>query len=295
MKNFVIIGASGYIAPRHMKAIKDTGNNLIAVYDPYDGIGIIDSYFPDSQYFSEFERLDRYIDKLIRSDINVDYLVVCSPNYLHDSHIRYGLRIGANVICEKPIVLNTHNFDTLNQLSKDYSKKIHPILQLRLHKSIINLRETILKSQKDNFTVNLNYITSRGSWYNHSWKGDVNKSGGIVTNIGIHFFDILIWIFGDIKSYNQSYSDDKCCKGELVLKRAKVDWFLSINKEDLPHIAIEHGKTTFREISIDGEKLEFSDGFTELHTTSYHKILNNEGFTLDDAFKSIKLVSDLRK
>lgn len=294
MKNFVIIGASGYIAPRHMRAIKESGNNLLAVYDPYDGIGFIDSYFPDSHYFSEFERLDRFIDKVKRDSIFIDYIVVCSPNYLHDSHIRYGLRIGANVICEKPIVLNPHNLLSLKQLSEEYSKKIFPILQLRLHKSILNLKETVVKSPKNKFDINLNYITSRGKWYKHSWKGDINKSGGIATNIGIHFFDMLIWIFGDVKSYDQIYSDDKSCKGNLVLDRANVNWFLSIKSEDLPKISIEKGKTTFREISIDGEKLEFSDGFEELHTASYNKILNNEGFSLDDAYKSIKLVSDLR-
>ena len=223
MKNFVLIGASGYIAPRHMKAIKETGNNLIAAFDPYDGIGIMDSFFPDASFFTEFERFDRYLDMIKRTGQQIDYVCICSPNYLHDAHIRFGLKLGCDVICEKPIVLNPWNIDSLIQVEKETSNKVHAILQLRLHPSIISLRNKIIKSSNDKiFNVNLKYITSRGKWYHHSWKGDYDKSGGILSNIGIHFFDMLIWIFGDVIDVKKEFEDKSTAKGVIVLEKAKV-------------------------------------------------------------------------
>lgn len=295
MKNFALIGAGGYIAPRHMKAVKDTGNNLIAALDKHDSVGILDSYFPEAEFFVEFERFDRHIEKLRRLGTQTDYVAVCSPNYLHDAHIRFGLRIGANVICEKPLVLNPWNIDGLKEIEKETGKKISTILQLRLHPAIIALREKIQKnSSGKKYEIDLRYITSRGHWYHISWKGDPQKSGGIATNIGIHFFDMLIWIFGDVKINEVHQHTAETASGKLELERANVNWFLSIDANTLPDEIKQSGKRTFRSLTIDGEAFEFSEGFTELHTRSYEEILKGNGFPVEEARKSIELVHAIR-
>jgi len=295
MKNFALIGAGGYIAPRHMKAIKDTGNNLIAALDRHDSVGILDSYFPEANFFTEFERFDRHLEKLKRQDIRTDYVSICSPNYLHDAHIRFGLRIGANAICEKPLVLNPWNIDALEEIENETGKKVYTILQLRLHPAIIKLKEKIdATAPGKKFEVNLQYITSRGSWYHTSWKGDIQKSGGIATNIGVHFFDMLMWIFGDVKENKVSRHDDDTAAGTLELERANVNWMLSINEKMLPQDVRAAGKRTYRLLNIDGEEFEFSDGFTELHTLSYSNILSGKGFQLAETRRAIQLVHDIR-
>ena len=295
MKNFALIGAGGYIAPRHMKAIKDTGNNLIAALDKHDSVGILDSYFPEAEFFVEFERFDRHIEKLRRLGTHTDYVAVCSPNYLHDAHIRFGLRIGANVICEKPLVLNPWNIDGLTEIEKETGKKIFTILQFRLHPAIIALREKIQKnSSGKKYEVDLRYITSRGHWYHISWKGDPQKSGGIATNIGIHFFDMLIWIFGDVKINEVHQHTAETASGKLELERANVNWFLSIDANTLPDEVKQAGKRTFRSLTIDNEAFEFSEGFTELHTRSYEEILKGNGFPIEETRKSIELVHAIR-
>jgi len=295
MKNFALIGAAGYIAPRHMKAIKDTGNKLIAALDKNDSVGILDSYFPEADFFIEFERFDRHIEKLRRKGINTDFVSVCSPNYLHDSHIRFGLRVGANVICEKPIVLNPWNIDALAEIEKETGNKIFTILQLRLHPAIIKLKEKIAAEPKDKtHIVELDYITSRGHWYYTSWKGDIQKSGGIATNIGVHFFDMLMWIFGDVKGNIVIEHTKDTASGTLELQKATVKWRLSIDTAQLPAEAIAGGKRTYRALNIDGESFEFSDGFTELHTKSYEQILAGNGFPLLETRKSIELVHTIR-
>jgi UDP-N-acetyl-2-amino-2-deoxyglucuronate dehydrogenase len=296
MKNFAIIGVGGYIAPRHLKAIKDTGNSLIAALDKNDSVGILDSYFPEADFFTEFERFDRHLDKLKRKGVRIDYLTVCSPNYLHDAHIRFGLRIGADVICEKPLVLNPWNVDGLMEIEKETGKKIFTILQLRLHPAIIELREKVQKAPAGKkFDIDLKYITSRGHWYHVSWKGDIQKSGGIATNIGIHFFDMLLWIFGDVRSNKVSQHTDGTASGHLELERADVNWFLSIDANSLPAEAKKAGKRTFRSMTIDGNEFEFSEGFTELHTKSYEEILKGNGFPISEARKSIAVVHEIRK
>ncbi|HYM94893.1 MAG TPA: Gfo/Idh/MocA family oxidoreductase [Chitinophagaceae bacterium] len=295
MKNFALIGAGGYIAPRHMKAIKETGNNLIAALDKNDSVGILDSYFPEADFFTEFERFDRHLEKLKRQGTHIDYVTICSPNYLHDAHIRFGLRIGADVICEKPLVLNPWNADALMEIEKETGKKVYTILQLRLHPAIIALKEKIAKGPKEKkYKIDLRYITSRGHWYNVSWKGDIQKSGGIATNIGIHFFDMLLWIFGDVKINDVLKHDKNAAAGKLVLDKAEVNWFLSIDARDLPKGIAETGKRIFRSITIDGKEFEFSDGFTELHTRSYEEILKGNGFPIQETRKSIELVHDIR-
>jgi UDP-N-acetyl-2-amino-2-deoxyglucuronate dehydrogenase len=278
-----------------MKAIKDTGNHLIAAYDPFDSVGVMDSYFPDSDFFVEFERFDRHIDKFKRSGANLDYVSVCSPNYLHDSHIRFGLRNNASVICEKPIVLNPWNIDALEDLEKETGKHIYNILQLRLHPSVIALKEKVEKASNDKvWDVDLTYITSRGNWYYTSWKGDIAKSGGIATNIGVHFFDMLMWIFGDVKSNTVHLHNHDRASGVLALARANVKWFLSINYEAIPKQIKEKGLRTYRSLQIEEEEFEFSGGFTELHTMSYHHILNDNGFRISEARKAIELVHEIR-
>ena len=295
MKNFILIGAAGYIAPRHMKAIKETGNNLIAAYDPYDGVGIMDSYFPDTHFFTEFERFDRHIEKLKRSGTKIDYVSICSPNYLHDSHIRYGLRIGADVICEKPLVLNPWNVDALIELEEEYDNKVHTILQLRHHKAILDLKDKIVNGPADKvYDIDLKYITSRGNWYYASWKGDESKSGGIASNIGVHFFDMLQWIFGPMQSFSVNEKTKETNSGTLQLKQANVNWYLSIDSKNLPEQVKQNGLATFRTLSIEGELIEFSKGFTDLHTVSYQKILDGLGYGLKDALNSIEIVSKIR-
>lgn len=295
MKNFVLIGAAGYIAPRHMKAIKETGNKLIAAYDPYDGIGIMDSYFPQASFFTEFERFDRHIEKLKRGGTKVDYVSICSPNYLHDSHIRYGLRIGADVICEKPLVLNPWNVDALVELEEEYPNKVNTILQLRHHEAILALKNKIDNGSKEKiYDIDLTYITSRGNWYYTSWKGDESKSGGIATNIGVHFFDMLQWIFGPMQDFSLHTKTYETNAGTLTFQQAKVNWYLSINPDNLPESAKKKGIPTFRTLSIAGEEIEFSKGFTDLHTVSYQKILQGFGYGLKDAKNSIEIVSKIR-
>jgi UDP-N-acetyl-2-amino-2-deoxyglucuronate dehydrogenase len=295
--NFALIGAAGYIAPRHMRAIKETGNTLIAALDPFDSVGIIDSFFPDAQFFTEPERFDRHLDKLRRKgEQKVDYVSICSPNYLHDAHIRMALRNDSHAICEKPLVLNPWNIDALQEIEKETGKHIYTILQLRHHPAIIELKEKVeqAKSQQKIYDINLQYITSRGAWYHHSWKGKKEKSGGIATNIGIHFFDMLTWIFGDcIENTVEKYEADHAA-GKLILKNAQVNWFMSINSNHLPNGAKAAGKTTYRSITVDGEEIEFSGGFTDLHTQSYAHILNGEGFGIEEARASIQIVHDIR-
>ncbi len=295
MKNFAIVGAGGYIAPRHMKAIKDTGNNLIAALDKHDSVGIMDSYFPDADFFTEFERFDRHLEKLKRLGNKTDFVSVCSPNYLHDAHIRFGLRIGASVICEKPVVLNPWNIEALMEIEKETGGEVFTILQLRLHPAIIALKEKIAAAPADKkHTVNLQYITSRGHWYHTSWKGDIEKSGGIATNIGVHFFDMLLWVFGAVKENKVTEHTSQTASGQLELERANVNWMLSIDANTLPDEAKAAGKRTFRTLTIDGEGFEFSDGFTELHTKSYEEILNGNGFRIKETKAAIELVHQIR-
>ena len=295
MKSFALIGAAGYIAPRHMEAIKSTGNQLVAAFDPYDGVGMIDSFFPDADFFVEFERFDRHLDKLCRNRKKVDFVSVCSPNYLHDSHIRFGLRNEANVICEKPMVLNPWNVEGLEKIENESGKRVYPILQLRLHPNIIALKNKIDSGPPDEiYDIDLTYCTSRGNWYYTSWKGDEAKSGGIATNIGIHFFDMLSWIFGKVKQNEVHINTHDRAAGYLEFDKAKVRWFLSINANTLPLEAKKQGKRTYRSIQIDGEELEFSDGFGQLHNLSYQEILEGRGFSIADAKPAIEIVHNIR-
>lgn len=295
MKDFALIGAAGYIAPRHLKAIKNTGNNLSTAYDPFDSVGIMDSYFPAADFFVEFERFDRHIDKLKRKDHPIDFVSVCSPNYLHDSHIRFGLRNNADVICEKPIVLNPWNIDALEEIEKESGKHIFSILQLRLHPAIIALKEKVMNGPQGKiYDVDLTYLTSRGHWYYTSWKGDISKSGGIATNIGVHFYDMLTWIFGPVKSNTVHVHTHDRAAGYLELEKARVRWFLSISYDTIPEEIKGQGKRTYRSIQIGGEELEFSDGFTDLHTDSYKAILSGNGFRIGETKQAIQIVHDIR-
>lgn len=295
MKNFALIGAAGYVAPRHLRAIKDTGNQLIAALDKFDSVGVMDSYFPKADFFVEFERFDRHIEKLKRAGTHLDYVSICTPNYLHDSHIRMALRRGADAICEKPLVLNPWNIDALIDIEKESGQKTNTILQLRLHPSIIALKQKVASENKrGKYDIDLTYITSRGNWYDISWKGDQSKSGGIATNIGVHFYDMLSWIFGDVQENIVHLKEKDKSAGYLEFKNARVRWFLSINENDLPKDVKEKGQRTFRSITIDNEELEFSAGFTDLHTISYQEILKGNGFGLKESEKSIKIVHDIR-
>lgn len=294
--NFALIGAAGYIAPRHMRAIKETGNNLVAALDPFDSVGIIDSFFPNADFFIETERFDRHLDKLRRSGTDkIDYVSICSPNYLHDAHIRLALRNSAHAICEKPLLLNPWNLQGLEDIEKETGKNIYNILQLRHHPSIIKLKEKFDAMPDDKVhDVELTYITSRGKWYYYSWKGDIKKSGGVVTNIGIHFFDMLSWIFGKVESSTVHIAEENKAAGLLHLKKANVKWFLSLDSKDLPRKAIQEKKPTFRSISIDSEEIEFSGGFTDLHTVSYKEILEGKGYGIKDASNSIEIAHMIR-
>jgi UDP-N-acetyl-2-amino-2-deoxyglucuronate dehydrogenase len=295
MKQFALIGIAGFVAPRHLKAIKETGNSLIAALDKFDQVGIIDSYFPNADFFTEFERFDRHLDKLKRQHTNIDFVSICTPNYLHDAHIRFALRHGADAICEKPLVLNPWNIDGLKEMEGETGRRVYTILQLRLHPSIIALREKIRSGPREKiYDVDLSYITSRGNWYHFSWKGDPSKSGGVATNIGIHFFDMLAWIFGPLKKNEVHALDSRYAAGYLELEQARVRWFLSIDYDHTPEAAKKAGKRTFRSITIEGEEIEFSEGFTDLHTESYKHILAGHGFGLDDARTSIQIVHDIR-
>lgn len=297
MKKFALIGAAGYIAPRHMQAIKTTGNDLVAAYDPNDSVGIIDSHFPTAHFFTEFERFDRYVDKIHRqSPINrIEYMSICSPNYLHDSHMRFALRSGADAICEKPLVLNPWNIDGLLDIEKDTGRKVNTILQLRVHPAIIALKEKVQSEAKDKkYEVDLTYITSRGKWYLQSWKGDIKKSGGIATNIGVHFFDMLHFVFGKLQDNIVHHVSDTKAAGYLEYENARVRWFLSVDVEDVPVEVQAKGQRTFRSITVDGEEIEFSGGFTDLHNRSYEEILAGRGFGLEENRTAIKTVSFIR-
>lgn len=290
--NFALIGAGGFVAPRHLRAIRDNDQKLLAILDPNDSVGIIDSYFPDASFFTEFERFDRHCEKLRRQgeDKRIEYVSICSPNYLHDAHIRFALRADANAICEKPLVLNPWNADALKSLEKETGREVYTILQLRLHPSIIALKKKIeAEKSKKKYDIVLTYITPRGKWYHYSWKGDMLKSGGIATNIGIHFFDMLTWIFGKAKSNILHYYKEDKAGGVVELENANVKWFLSIDKNDL-----KEGDKTFRSITMNGEEMEFSEGFTDLHTNSYTEILKGNGFRIDEAMPSIEAVYEIR-
>ena len=295
MKNFALLGAAGYIAPRHFKAIKETNNLLIAVLDKFDSVGVLDSYFPNADFFTEFERFDRHIEKLKRNYTKLDYVSICTPNYLHDSHIRMALRRGADAICEKPLVLNPWNLDALAKMEKESGQRVWNILQLRLHESIIELKKKVNTAPKDKiFDIDLTYLTSRGNWYYTSWKGDVSKSGGVASNIGVHFYDMLSWIFGAVKkNVTHVHTHDRAA-GYLEFEKARVRWFLSINYDVLPNDIKAKGQRTYRSITIEGEELEFSGGFTDLHTKVYQGVLDGEGYGLDDARQAIEIVHDIR-
>jgi UDP-N-acetyl-2-amino-2-deoxyglucuronate dehydrogenase len=296
MKNFALTGLAGYIAPRHLKAIKDTGNRLVAAVDPHDSVGIIDSYFPEASFFTEVERFDRHLEKIRREKEGqaVDYMTICSPNHLHDAHIRLAMRVGADAICEKPLVLNPWNLDVLQELEEEYGQRVWTILQLRVHPSLIELKKRIEaeKSEKRH-KIRLTYITSRGTWYHYSWKGDQEQSGGIGTNIGIHFFDMLMWLFGPAQTTELYVREPNRMGGYIELPNADVEWFLSLEPEDIPNRADEDQRT-FRTISVDGEEIEFSGGFTDLHTKVYEETLKGNGFGIEDARPSIELVHKLR-
>jgi UDP-N-acetyl-2-amino-2-deoxyglucuronate dehydrogenase len=297
MKNFALIGAAGYIAPRHMQAIKATGNDLVAALDPNDSVGIIDSHFPNAEFFTEFERFDRHLDKARRagSGKQVEYVSICSPNYLHDSHMRFALRSGADAICEKPLVLNPWNIDGLLDIEKDTGRKVNTILQLRVHPSIVALREKVQGQKRDTkHEVDLTYITSRGHWYLQSWKGDLKKSGGIATNIGVHFFDMLHFIFGDLQQNIVHHSADTKAGGYLEYENARLRWFLSVDVEDVPEAIRAKGQRTYRSITVDGEEIEFSGGFTDLHNRSYEEILAGRGFGLEENRTAIATVAAIR-
>lgn len=307
MKNFAITGVAGYIAPRHLKAIKDTGNILIAATDPHDSVGVLDRYFPNVPFFTEFERFDRHLEKLRRKDgkmerwndenNKIDYLSICSPNHLHDAHIRLALRLGTDAICEKPLVLNPWNLDVLQELENESGKKVYTILQLRVHPALVELKSKLeIQHQVSGIKhqIELTYITSRGPWYKFSWKGDPHKSGGVATNIGIHFFDLLMWYFGKVERNEVHLSSEDKMSGYIELEHANVKWFLSIDKNDLPNEMKLNGRATYRSIKIDGKEIEFTDGFTELHTEVYKRTLNGNGFTIADARASIEFVQGLR-
>lgn len=294
-KNFALIGVAGYIAVRHVRAIRETGNNLVASLDRFDSVGFIDSYFPEADFFIEFERFDRHIAKLNRQGTSVQFVSICSPNYLHDSHIRFAMRNGADAICEKPLVLNPWNIDALGDYEKETGKKVWNILQLRLHPSIIELREEVNNGPADKiYDVDLSYITSRGNWYHYSWKGDEEKSGGIATNIGVHFFDMLTWIFGGVKQNVVHLLEKDKAAGYLELEKARVRWFLSIDYNDIPKEIKKNNQRTYRSITMDGKEIEFSGGFTDLHTISYEKILEGKGFGLEAGRSAIQTVYNIR-
>lgn len=295
MKKFALIGAAGYIAPRHLKAIKDTGNHLVVAMDINDSVGIMDSHFPEAEFFTEFEAFEAFVEDRAMNGEKLDYISICSPNYLHAPHIKYALKNGIDVICEKPLVLSTTDLDSLAEYEKKYKAKINSILQLRLHPSIIALQEKVMSAPKDKiFDVDLTYLTSRGKWYLKSWKGVDEKSGGVATNIGVHFYDMLHFIFGEVTHNEVHYRDEKTASGYLEYERARVKWFLSIDSKNLPENAVQGEKLTYRSITIEGDELEFSGGFTDLHTQSYQRILAGEGYGVEENRMAIKTVEDIR-
>lgn len=292
---FALIGVAGYIAIRHVRAIKETNNELVAALDLFDSVGFLDSYFPATDFFTEYERFDRHIDKLKREDKKVDYISICTPNYLHDAHIRFALKQGAHAICEKPLVLNPWNIDGLQEIEQETGKKINNILQLRLHPALKELKRKIDEGPEDKiYDVDLAYLTSRGSWYHYSWKGNDDKSGGIATNIGIHFYDMLTWIFGDVKESIVHEYSEKRAAGFLHLEKARVRWILSVDENDLPDYVLRKGQRTYRSITVNDEEVEFSKGFTDLHTLSYIEILKGNGFGTEDSRRSIEIVHEIR-
>ncbi len=299
MLDFALIGAAGFVAPRHMRAIADTGNRLVAAFDPRDSVGVIDSHFPEAHFFVEFERFDRHVDKLRRRGTPVRYVSVCSPNYLHDSHIRFGLRSGADVICEKPLVLNPWNVDALAELERETGRRVYNVLQLRLHPTIVKLREEVAErvaaAPGKKLDVELTYITSRGRWYHVSWKGEESKSGGIATNIGIHFFDMLAWVFGAPRAMELHHQSPETAAGAMELEHARVRWLLSVDAKALPEEAIARKQRTWRSVRVDEREVEFSEGFTDLHTLTYRDILAGGGFGLGEARTAVQIVHDLRE
>lgn len=297
MKNFAVTGVGGYIAPRHLRAIRDTGNRLVAAVDPKDSVGVLDQFSFDVRFFTEVERFDRHLEKLRRGaeGDRVHYLTVCSPNYLHDAHCRLGLRVGADVICEKPLVINPWNLDLLRELEAETGRRIYTVLQLRTHAKLIALRERLRAERPGKaHDVVLTYVTARGAWYDVSWKGSIEKSGGIPTNIGIHFFDLLVWLFGDVESQEVHLKQPRRMAGAIALERARVRWFLSVDARDLPFSPEPGGRATFRSITVDGEEVEFSEGFSDLHTVVYREVLAGRGFGLDDVRPSIDLAHRMR-
>jgi UDP-N-acetyl-2-amino-2-deoxyglucuronate dehydrogenase len=296
-KNIAITGVAGYIAPRHLRAIRETGNRLIAAVDPKDSVGMLDQFGFDVRFFTEFERFDRYLEKLRRGPVDqrVHYLSICAPNYLHDAHCRLGLRVGADVICEKPLVISPWNLDALQELEQETGKQIYSIMQLRLHPKLLALRERLQQTRPDHkYEVCLTYVTARGGWYHVSWKGSGEKSGGLACNIGIHFFDLLIWLFGAVAGYRVYHVNPQRMAGFLELERARVKWFLSVDPVDLP-FPVEPGKrTTYRSITIDDTEIEFTEGFTDLHTRAYEEIFAGRGFGIEEARPSIDLAYRLR-
>jgi UDP-N-acetyl-2-amino-2-deoxyglucuronate dehydrogenase len=296
MKNFALTGAAGYIAPRHLRAIRDTGNRLVAACDPHDAVGILDSFFPDTAYFRDYERFDRHLELLRRrpESERVHLVSVCSPNHLHDAHVRHALRIGADALCEKPLVLNPWNLDALQDLERESGRTVSTVLQLRVHPALVELKRKLAARGSRRARVVLSYVTSRGTWYRYSWKGDSEKSGGLATNIGIHFFDLLMWLFGPSRREEVTINEPRRVSGILDLARADVLWFLSIDRSDLPFDAVPGGKSTFRSIAIDGEEVEFTDGFTDLHTRVYEETLAGRGFGIEDARPSVELAHRLR-
>ena len=295
MKNFAVTGVAGYIAPRHLKAITDTGNRIVAALDPHDAVGLLDRYSFETRFFTEFERFDRHLEKLRRgsSDQRIDYLSICAPNYLHDAHARLALRLGADAICEKPLVINPRNLDALEDLERETGRRVYTVLQLRLHPALIALKEK-LKADARHHEVTLSYITSRGRWYDVSWKGSLDRSGGVATNIGIHFFDLLIWLFGSVRDSEVHLSESGRMGGQIELERASIRWFLSTDRNDLPASATAASRTTFRSITVDGEEIEFTDGFTDLHTRVYEEVLAGRGFGIADARPSVELAARIR-
>lgn len=297
MSNFALIGAGGFVAPRHMKAIRETGNQLVAAVDPHDAVGVLDSYAPKARFFTEIERFDRHLEKLRRrsEDERVHYVSVCSPNYLHDAHVRLALRVRANAICEKPLVINPWNLQPLAELEEETGCKVNTILQLRLHSAITTLEAQVRAESPDTkHEIELTYVTRRGPWYHTSWKGTEDRSGGVVTNIGIHFFDVLLWLFGSAQRNEVHVRHPARMSGTLELERARVRWFLSVSEEDLPESTRAAGRHAFRSMKIDGSEVDFSEGFTDLHTKQYEEILAGRGFGIADARPSIELVHAIR-
>ena len=296
MTNFAITGVAGYVAPRHLKAIKETGNQLLAAVDLFDSVGVLDSFFPDCAFFTEFERFDRHLEKLKRKSDSerIHFLSICSPNYLHDAHIRTALRCRADALCEKPLVLNPWNLDALKDLEEETGQRVWTLLQLRVHPTLVALKERLDSEKYEKHQVQLTYVTARGQWYFRSWKGIQEKSGGVATNIGVHFFDMLTWLFGDVEKQETHVSDDRTCSGVLELEKASVKWFLSLDIEHVPEEFQKNGQRTFRSITLDGEEIEFSEGFTDLHNEIYRKTLNGQGFGLEDTRKAIEMVHRIR-